>query len=101
MQYALQMKHYEECLDTLLICIIGKYPETAKKALKILMQFSTPYLHKLIFLTLYCVHIITVAMETQQYVPFLLLTYKILCTAVKNIKVLWSLCKMLNIIVKL
>ena len=64
MQYALQMKHYEECLDTLLICIIGKYPETAKKALKILMQFSTPYLHKLKFLTLCCVHIITVAMET-------------------------------------
>jgi hypothetical protein len=42
LHFALQMKHYEVCLDTLWICIRGKYPETAKKALKILMQFSTP-----------------------------------------------------------
>lgn len=40
-------------------------------------------------------------METEQYVPFVLLTYKIFCTAVKNIKVLWSLCEVPNIFVKL
>jgi hypothetical protein len=34
MHYALLMKHYEVCLDTLWICIKGKYPETAKKSFK-------------------------------------------------------------------
>jgi len=41
--YALPMKHYEVCLDTLWICIKRKYPETAKNAIKTLMQFSTTY----------------------------------------------------------
>jgi hypothetical protein len=43
MHYALLMKHYKVCLDTLWICIKGKYPETAKNALKALMQFKTTY----------------------------------------------------------
>jgi hypothetical protein len=43
MHYALPMKHYEVCLDILWICIKGKYPETAKNVLNILMQFSTTY----------------------------------------------------------
>lgn len=49
---------------------------------------------------LWCVHIIVVVMETHQNVLFVLLT-KILCTAINNIKVLRSSCKVTDIFVQL
>ena len=49
----LKIKHVEVPIDTFWIAVKDKYPSLAKKALIVLMQFSTSYLCELAFLTLH------------------------------------------------